>query len=146
MRKLNYLRSNFPTDAYSSTKLYCPKCDLSLKKQETIYDYRGYPSKCQKCNARIKFGCTQCEKLYMERSGLLSHVKMVHGEPKIYECPQPNCNFVTRWKKSLTLHTQSNHHNEGREKCKNCGKYVKDLKRHERMACTNKKISCASRL
>ncbi|XP_077137491.1 uncharacterized protein LOC143803032 isoform X1 [Ranitomeya variabilis] len=118
---------------------------LSPDSQQLVEQNKGLVRDVQQKRAQTwekPFTCTECNKLFITKAGLISHVK-THIEKKPYSCPE--CWKCFKWKSALISHSQI-HSREKSYSCPQCGKcfsWKSAFDRHKRIHRQEKPYSCS---
>ena len=129
------------------SKFHCNLCNESFRSNLTfvrhIKNNHEHESDIEVENQIKKFLCLKCDKEYVCKSSILTHIEKVHTGSAI-KCNQ--CDYQTTRQETLNLHIQYEH--EGREwkyKCEKCVYKFKlkgDLTHHVRVAHENYILKC----
>ncbi|XP_017053967.1 zinc finger protein 585A [Drosophila ficusphila] len=124
--------------SHNNDNVVCPLCNASYKGKEALAQHHAYwhePIECPQCFKIVKnrrnydthvnvvhsnkkrYSCSVCQKGFYHRSEMEAHQKL-HGQS--YNCDQ--CSFVTKNKKSLSVHILGQHYKRFAFECKTCKK------------------------
>ena len=105
----------------------CDKCDKTFKAKA----YRKiHIQTIQNRDANKKFKCVSCNKCFIRKNNLISHMKYVHDDKKEHKCEK--CDKAFSAKGDLNKHMEGVH--EKKYKCDICSKCLTTndmLKRHK---------------
>lgn len=73
--------------------------------------------------SRKEFDCKHCMKKFKSRSGLFTHVKSHKANPKLHECPVPECGYTSVNTSNMLRHRRMVHEGERKFQCEVCAKY-----------------------
>ena len=118
-------------------------CDIC----ETMFNLKGDLAKhVASQHPEVKpYQCLQCEYRCRYSADLNHHERMKHVEnPKMWPCPEPGCEFQTKWRRNLSLH-QARHTDLRPFKCDLCDFRFKrkfDIAKHMIWHSTDKPLKC----
>ncbi|XP_028162491.1 zinc finger protein 431-like [Ostrinia furnacalis] len=83
----------------------CPRCGKNFA---TSYTYKAHVKACGKEGKTPKFFCDICEKGYVKKDGLRSHLKIDHGFGKVLKCKVCKKKFIraSKLKNHMVKHTK----------------------------------------
>jgi hypothetical protein len=90
----------------------CPyaDCSFTAKPQNPSTMHYHIKTHVKKETGVGKYACDQCDKAFIQKSGLTQHVLQIHTEnAPTWACPHPSCDHAARSKANIMIHFSRSH-------------------------------------
>lgn len=114
--------SDKSSDESSRTDHYTNQCNQCGKTLSNKRKLRHHEETHLDRSKRQKWSCRECDKAFLCKGYLASHIQTIHRKKKPYTCSQCNYSCANRFRLDLHVQTHLNHDSRQKYPCKECNK------------------------